>query len=201
MAATLNAQPRENAGKGAARKLRAAGKVPAVLYGHGDANVPITVDAHELEKLLAGISIENTVFSLAVEGGVTTDVLIREVQGDPVRPIILHVDFLQLHAGETLTLQVPLHLAGTPAGVRDAGGVLDHVLYEIEVECLPRDIPATVDVDVSGMGVGESIRVRDLNLPNVKILTDGDLAIASVLSPTVRGTDEAAEGAESEGEA
>ncbi|HEX8455369.1 MAG TPA: 50S ribosomal protein L25 [Longimicrobium sp.] len=185
MAATLNATARTGSGKGGARKLRATGKVPAVVYGHGDKNVPLALDRHELELLLHGISVENTVISLVTDGGAGKDVLIRDVQMHPYRPEVLHVDFIQLHAGEVIRMKIPVRLSGNPAGVRDEGAVLDQVIYDLEVECLPGNIPEAFEVDVSNLGVGESIRVHDVSFPDVRILADGDLPIASVVPPTV----------------
>jgi large subunit ribosomal protein L25 len=185
MAATLNATARTGSGKGGARKLRATGKVPAVVYGHGDKNVPLALDRHELELLLHAISVENTVISLVTDGGAGKDVLIRDVQMHPYRPEVLHVDFIQLHAGEVIRMKIPVRLSGNPAGVRDEGAVLDQVIYDLEVECLPGNIPEAFEVDVSNLGVGESVRVHDVSLPNVRILADGELPIASVVPPTV----------------
>jgi large subunit ribosomal protein L25 len=181
----LNATARTGSGKGGARKLRATGKVPAVVYGHGDKNVPLALDRHELELLLHGISVENTVISLVTDGGAGKDVLIRDVQMHPYRPEVLHVDFIQLHAGEVIRMKIPVRLSGNPAGVRDEGAVLDQVIYDLEVECLPGNIPEAFEVDVSNLGVGESIRVHDVSFPNVRILADGELPIASVVPPTV----------------
>jgi len=191
MAATLNATARTGSGKGGARKLRASGKVPAVVYGHGDKNVPLALDRHELELLLHAISVENTVISLVTDGGTGKDVLIRDVQMHPYRPEVLHVDFIQLHAGEVIRMKIPVRLSGNPAGVRDEGAVLDQVIYDLEVECLPGNIPEAFEVDVSNLGVGESVRVHDVSLPNVRILADGELPIASVVPPTVAPADDA----------
>jgi large subunit ribosomal protein L25 len=185
MAATLNATARTGSGKGGARKLRATGKVPAVVYGHGDKNIPLALDRHELELLLHAISVENTVVSLVMDGGAGKDVLIRDVQMHPYRPEVLHVDFIQLHAGEVMRMKIPVRLTGNPAGVRDSGGVLDQVLYDLEVECLPGNIPEAFEIDVSALEVGESVRVHDVSIPNVRVLADGDLPIASVVAPTV----------------
>lgn len=190
MANTLSASLRTEHGKGVARKLRAAGKVPANLYGHGDETRALSVDAHDLGKLLKGISVENTILALQIDGAPATDVLIREVQMDPVRPVILHVDFLQVHAGETLRLQIPVRVVGAPVGVVDKGGVLDQVVYELDVECFPRDIPESATVDVSGLDVGEAVHVSDISLPGVKVLNDPELVVASVVAPTVSRTEE-----------
>ena len=198
--ATLKADRREDAGKGVARKLRGTGRIPAVLYGHGDRTESLSLDAHELELLLHSINAENTIIGLDVDGS-RADVLIREIQKHPFKPEVLHVDFLLVHGDEVLRLQIPVRLTGTPVGVLEDGGVLDHVIYDLEVECLPRHIPEAAEVDISALHVGESVRVRDVSIPNVEILTDGDLAIASVLHPTVpveEPEEEAAEAPEPE---
>jgi len=189
--ATLKASRRDQAGKGAARKLRGTGRIPAVLYGHGDKNESLSLDAHELELLLNHIASGSTLISLDIDGR-RTDVLIRELQRHPYKPEVMHVDFLQVHGDETLTLSVPIRLTGTPRGVMDDGGVLDQVLYELEIECLPRDIPEAVEIDISKLGIGESLRVHDITFPNATILNDGDLPVASVLEPrTPQAGDEA----------
>lgn len=186
MNASLNAQSRTGSGKGSARKLRAAGRIPVVVYGHGDKNQTLSVDALELEKLLARISVENTLIEVAVEGGATTRALIREVQMHPFKPEVLHVDLLQVHADERIHLKIPLRLTGTPEGVRNGGGVMDQVLYDLDVECLPGDIPDALEFDVTELGVGESGRVHDVEAPEgVTILNDGELPVVSVLMPTV----------------
>ena len=182
--ATLKASRRDTGGKGAARKLRGTGQIPAVLYGHGDRTESLAVDAHDLELLLHHVNPENTLIGLDIDGS-RADVLIREIQRHPYRPEVLHVDFLLVHGDETLKLDVPVRLTGTPVGVLDEGGVLDQVLYELHVECLPRHIPEAAEVDISGLHVGDSVRVADISMPNVTILMDGDLPVASVLHPRV----------------
>jgi large subunit ribosomal protein L25 len=190
MTATLHAHERESNGKGGARKLRRTGKVPVIVYGHGEETRSLAVDALELEKLLHSISVENTLVSLALPGGGTADVLIRDLQTHPVKANVIHVDFLQIHANEAVKLQVPVRLVGTPVGVRDEGGVLDQEVHDLEVECLPGDIPEAAEVDVSGLHIGESLRVRDVSLPRVTILTDEDQAIVTVHQPKVHSLDE-----------
>jgi large subunit ribosomal protein L25 len=182
---TLHATRREGGGKGVARKLRGGGRVPAVLYGHGDRTESLAVDAHELELLLHHVNPENTLIGLEIDGGTRADVLIREIQRHPWRPEVQHVDFLLVHGDETLKLDIPVRLIGTPAGVRDEGGVLDQVLYDLHVECLPGNIPEAAEVDISGLAIGESVRVADISIPNVTILMDGELPVASVLAPRV----------------
>jgi large subunit ribosomal protein L25 len=183
-AATLKASRRDTAGKGNARKLRSTGQVPAVLYGHGDRTESLAVDAHDLELLLQHVNPENTLIGLDIDGS-RADVLVREIQRHPWRPEVLHVDFLLVHGDELLKLDVPVRLTGTPVGVLDEGGVLDQVLYELHVECLPGNIPEAAEVDISGLHVGDSVRVSDISMPNVTILMDGELAVASVLQPRV----------------
>lgn len=187
--ATLKASRRGTGGKGAARKLRGTGKVPAVLYGHGDRTESLAVDAHELELLLQHVNPENTLIGLDIDGS-RADVLVREIQRHPYRPEVLHVDFLLVHGDETLKLDIPVRLTGTPVGVLDEGGVLDQVLYELHVECLPRNIPDAAEVDISGLHVGDSARVGDVSIPNVTILMDAELSIASVLQPRVQEEEE-----------
>lgn len=193
MAAKLNAQLRDNTGKSAVRAIRRTGRVPAVVYGHGDETRPLTIDAVELEKLVSTISVENTLIDLRIEGGKTTSALIREVQYHPVKPRILHVDLYQVHAGEKIHLEVPIRIHGTPVGVREDGGVLQEVLREIHVECLPKDIPEAVDIDIVELRIGDTIHVSDVDLPNVKILNDPDLVICTVTAPTVADLPETTE--------
>lgn len=193
MPATLTARPRTERGKNAARKLRAAGQVPAVVYGHGEESHAVTVDAHELERLLASISVENTLIELRLEGRGTMQALIREVQHHPVRPEVLHLDLFHVHATETLHVEVPIRLSGNPVGVRDGGGVLAEVLRELSVECLPGDIPEAVEINIESLDVGETVHVRDVTLPKVRILNDPDLVIVGVSHPTAAALPEGPE--------
>lgn len=193
MAATLTARPREERGKSAARKLRAAGEVPAVVYGHGEENRALRVSAHELERLLAHISAENTLIDLQVEGAAKVPTLIREVQYHATKPGVLHVDFYVVHAGETLHVDVPVRYVGAPVGVRENGGILQEVLRDLAVECLPRDIPEGIEVDVAALDIGDSLHVSDLDVPNVKILNDPELVLCTVSAPRIGALDETSE--------
>jgi large subunit ribosomal protein L25 len=181
----LVAEPRDATGKGAARRLRAAGRIPAVVYGRGAESKAISVDPGALLKLLhdsgAGM---NTLIDLSVDG-TTQTVLVKELQRDPVRGRPLHTDFYLVELDKTVEVSVPIHLVGRAAGV-ELGGIVDHPLRELELECLPRAIPEGVEVDVSALEIGQSIHVRDLELPQgVSVLTDENLAVASVIAPTV----------------
>jgi len=181
---TITAERRTETGKGAARRLRMSGRVPAVIYGHGREPEPLWVWQKELERALSGIAAESTVIDLKI-GEETVKTLIREIQRHPIRPGFLHVDFYEIRAGERIRLQVPVHLVGTPEGVRTAGGVLDQVLREIEIEVLPQYIPERVEVDVTHLGVGKSLHVRDITIPNATILPPGDETLCTVVPPRV----------------
>ncbi|MEX0911911.1 MAG: 50S ribosomal protein L25 [Gemmatimonadota bacterium] len=192
--ATLEARPRETTGKGFARKLRQAGEIPAVAYGHGQESRPLAVNAHELEKLLGTINPENTIIELKVKGARRpVQALIREVQHHPSRPVILHVDFFQIKAGEKVHVDIPIRIHGSPIGVRESGGVLQEVLRELSVECLPKDIPAAVEINVDDLELGATIHVSDMKLPNATILNDPELVICAVSIPSVVDLPEPAE--------
>ena len=195
--AQLTATPRDKAGKGVARKLRQDGRVPAVIYGSAREPQPLSVSTRELERLLQHFAAGNTVIELALDGK-TSRTLIREIQRHPVKRRILHVDFQELVAGERVTVNVPVVLTGVPEGVRLGGGMLDQVLYELEVEADPSDIPAQIDVDVVGLQVGQSVHVRDIVLAGGVVATaDGALAVCTVQAPRVAEvTEEEAAGAE-----
>lgn len=181
---SLTAQRRAETGKGAARQLRSQGRIPAVIYGHGREPEALSVSAMDLDKALHGVSAESTVIDLAVDGaGVQT--LIREIQRHPTRMTITHVDFYEIHAGEKITLDIPLRLVGSPDGVRNAGGVLEQFLREIAVEVLPQDIPDHIDVDVTALGVAQSLHVADVSVPNAKVLSDPEQTICTVVPPRV----------------
>ena len=178
----LVASPRDKSGKGAARQLRFQKKVPAVIYGHGRPSQSLEVDAKALELALNGVEPASTIIELTLEGK-KARTLIREIQRHPVRPDIIHVDFYEIHADEKVTLKVPVHLVGTADGVRNAGGVMDQVTREVEIEVLPDHIPDRVELDVTSLIIGHSLHVRDLVIPNATILTQADLTIATVVPP------------------
>lgn len=179
---SITATPREAAGKGAARQTRFAGKVPAVIYGHGRPTQPLTLDAKALEMALSGIEPASTLFEVTVDGK-KTRALIREIQRHPIRPDVIHVDFYEIHADEKVRLKVPVHLVGTPDGVRNGGGVLDQVMREVEIEVLPEHIPERVELDVSGLLIGHSVHVSNLSIPNATILVAPELTLATVVPP------------------
>ena len=199
--ATLGARTRAETGKSNNRKLRASGRIPAVLYGHGEETRPVSIDAHELELLFSRIHVESTLIDVAIEGDrAPVKALVREVQRHAVRDAVTHVDFYIIHAGETLTVDVPLRIQGTAPGVR-IGGLLQQTLDTVEVRCLPDQIPEQIDVDISVLEIGDSIHVRDLAVPEgVEVLVDGDRTVCSVVPPTVTAETAAVEAATGEPE-
>ena len=198
--ANLNATPRAETGKGAARKLRRAQRIPGVVYGHRREPQSLAIDTRELERLLEQVAPETTVVELQIDGR-TTRTLIREIQRHPFKREILHVDFQELVAGELITVDVPIVLVGSPEGVR-AGGTLDMVLREITVEVDPSNIPNHVDLDVTALGLNDSLHVRDLKVAEgVTILDDMDATICVVLPPRVEAEAPAAEAASEGAEA
>lgn len=180
---TIDAQKRTESGKSAARQLRRDGSIPAVLYGHGREPESLSIALADFERTLASVH-GTTVIKLKV-GNKTSSALIQEVQRHPSRPQILHVDFLEVHKGEKLTVRPPIVLVGSPEGVRNQGGVLDQILRELEIRVLPKDLPDHIEVDVTKLTVGHSIHVRDINVPEADILTDRNTTICTVVAPRV----------------
>jgi large subunit ribosomal protein L25 len=182
--ANLQVATRSNTGKGAARSLRREGKVPGVIYGHNRQAEALAIDSGALNKMLIGISAGTTVLDVVVDGRPAVKALIREIQRDSVRPAeILHLDLYEVRADETVTLAVPIHLVGVPDGVRNFGGVLDHVLRELEIEVLPADIPEHVELDVTALTIGHSLFVRDVRIEKAEILNDPDTPVCTVVAP------------------
>ena len=179
----LDAKKRSESGKSAARQLRREGNVPAVLYGHGGDAEPLTISKLDLDKALAAVS-GTTVIKIKI-GTKTSRALIQEIQRHPTRAQILHVDFLEVHKGEKLTVRTPIRLVGSPDGVRNQGGVLDQILRELEIRVLPKDLPDHIEVDVTVLTVGQSIHVREIEVANAEILVDLDATVCSVIAPRV----------------
>jgi large subunit ribosomal protein L25 len=181
---SLQVATRSGTGKGAARSLRRAGKVPGVIYGHNRQPEALAVDSGALNKMLIGISAGTTVLDVVVDQRPAVKALIREIQRDSVRPTeILHLDLYEVRADEKITLEVPIHLVGIPDGVRNFGGVLDHVLRELEIEVLPADIPEHVELDVTALTIGHSLFVRDVKIEKAEILNDPDTPVCTVVAP------------------
>jgi large subunit ribosomal protein L25 len=181
--ATLSAEVRTDRGKGVARKLRAAGRVPGVVYGHGREPQSLSLVARDLDKLLSQIAAGSTVIELTL-GRATTKTLIREIQRHPFKKQVLHIDFMELVAGEKVIVDIPLVFVGIPEGVRLSGALLEQIVHSIEVNVDPSNIPNHIDVDVTNLAMGHSLHVRDLILPpGLEVLTDEDTTICAVIAP------------------
>lgn len=190
-ASALPAYPRETIGK-ASRRLASVGQIPAVLYGPGHEATSIALDRHSFEIFMAHHAAGSTVVDLSIEGTKKPiSAMIREVQHSPVKGQIIHVDFLEVSMNKSVHAVVTLHLVNDPAGVK-AGGILTTSLHEVNVEAKPGDLPETIDVDVSGLGMGDALHVGDIVAPKGVTITDDPQAIvASVTVP--RGAAEEAE--------
>ncbi|WP_420614596.1 50S ribosomal protein L25/general stress protein Ctc [Candidatus Palauibacter sp.] len=187
--AKLTARTRTTSGKGAARQLRRSGQLPAVVYGRRDETESLALDIHELSRLLSKIHAATTVIDLEVDGGEPRPVLIREIQRHPYRPQLLHVDFFEIRADVKIRVPVPVHLVETPAGV-EMGGMLQFLRHELEVECLPNEIPSGFEVDVSALEIGDSLHVSDVDAGGVEILEDETVTICTVVPPALEEEEE-----------
>ena len=174
---------RERSGKGPARQARLAGRIPGILYGHGQAALSVAVETRDFINAMRQIEGGNMIVSLKLESGERT-ALVREVQRDPLSHEILHLDFQEVSLTEKVRVEVNVHLVGAPKGVKE-GGILEAITRQVEVECLATAIPGSLDVDVSDLAIGDSVHVRDLQAEGVTVLTDPDQTIATVVPPTV----------------
>jgi len=198
MDATLEAVKREGRGKNEANRLRASGKIPAVVYGSRAEGkvaegVPVSVDPKQVLRILHSESGANTLITLRVEGNSEARVMVKEYQLDPITHQLLHADFYQLALDKAITVTVPVTLKGEPKGVKQQGGLLDFVTREIQVQCLPTEIPEHIDIDVSEMMLNQSIRVRDLAQDSKwKAVTPPDTMIVHVVMPKAEESAQAA---------
>jgi large subunit ribosomal protein L25 len=176
------ATPREGKfNKNAARRVRVAGKIPAVVYGAGKEAVAVTVDPKVIIKILHSDSGHNTIFDLNVEGASLVKAMIVDWQNEPIKGKLLHIDLKRIAMDKAMRVSVPIVLVGVPVGVKTEGGVLEHVLREVEIECLPGDIPSHLDVDVSNLAMNGSIHISDLpHSGSIKFLGEEDATVAHV---------------------
>jgi large subunit ribosomal protein L25 len=181
----IQGRVRPATGKGPARQARRDGLIPGVMYGAGETPQALTVPRRDFELALKTHAGGNVIVALSLDAGAEQTALIREIQRDPISHDILHLDFHHISLTEKVTVEVNVHLTGVADGVKNGGGILEHITRAIEIECLPTQIPPSIDVDVSSLGIGDSIHVRDLSVPNAEILSDGDSTIATVVPPTV----------------
>src|SRR6266516_994770 len=182
METKLRAERRDGVGKGAARKLRAAGRVPAVLYGQGKDSIPISIDARELLRMFHQAASANVLVDLQVDGETHLTIAL-EVQRDHIRGRFMHVDFLTVRRDEKITVNVQVVEVGDAPGIK-AGGVIEHHLREVHVESLPQDVPENLEADISKLEIGDMLHVSDLAAPKgVTILTNLEEAVLSVITP------------------
>lgn len=184
----LTAQSRKATGKGAARTLRRQALIPAVFYGPEVDPVHLSLEYRDLEKLIKTGAGENVIIDLAIETGDSTlshRAMLKEIQMDPVKRTILHVDLYEISMDKKIEVEVPITLTGTAKGVSDEGGILQQVSRTLEISCLPDNIPDSFELDVSELNIGDSLHVSDLKIPEgIEVLVEGELTIATVVPPT-----------------
>ncbi|HRJ22222.1 MAG: 50S ribosomal protein L25 [Bryobacteraceae bacterium] len=195
---TITAEPRASRGKNEARRLRVDQKIPAVLYGAGGDPVAVTVSPKEVNKILFSASGHNTIFNVEVTGQETSPVLVVDWQHDPVKGNLLHIDLMRVDLSKRLKVKIPIHTTGEARGVKQQGGLYQLVNREIEVECLPDDIPESFTVDITPLLIGDAIRAKDIPLTgSMTLLSRPELVLSHVIA--VRGsTTEAAGEAEAQ---
>jgi large subunit ribosomal protein L25 len=200
----LTAEIREGVGKEKAKKLRSKGLIPAIFYGPRSQTIPLVIDSKELAKVLQTEAGENVLIDLDIRKGAQSDrkvVMVKDIQIDPLQMIALHTDFYEVAMDEMVTVEVPVHLVGKPEGTK-VGGILDQIRRVIQIQCLPGNIPKSIDVDVSALKIGDSIHVQDIQVEKAKIISETNFTIATVVPPVVEekvveaAVPEAAEGAE-----
>ena len=199
MAQVLNveADPREDFGKNASRRLRHAGRIPAVVYGGGGPAIPVTIDPKKIMEILQSEFGHNALFTLDIRGKAPARVMLREWQVDPIHGDLLHVDMVRVARDAMLKVKVPIHVTGEAKGVKVQGGIFEFVLREVEVECLPDDIPDHIAIDVTELTIGRNLRVADLPLgERVKALTDANRVVAHVVALKAEEEKPAAEAVE-----
>lgn len=200
MSVTVSAKMRETRGKNEARRLRAAGLVPAVVYGSNQPSLALSVDPKQVVKILHSSSGHNTIFDVRIEGGETTPVMLVDWQFDPVKGSLLHADLKRIDLSKRLRVSVPVQTEGEPVGVKTQGGLLEIVNREIEIECLPADIPEHFTVNVADLAIGQARRAAEIALSgSMRLVSHGDAVIAHVVA--LRAEAEAAPAAAAEGEA
>lgn len=190
----LSAASRSDRGKGVARKLRAAGRTPGVIYGHAREPRSLSLNTHEFELLLEKIAYKTTVFELDIDGA-KSNALIREIQRHPYKKEILHIDFQELVAGEKVTVRVPIAYIGSSVGVKE-GGIIDQIMHEFSIRVDPMSIPSKIEVDITPLAIGRSLHVGDIKMPEgVEVLDDEEATICACAAPKEEKAAEPVEGA------
>lgn len=184
----LNARTRQRTGKGAARKLRRSNQIPAIFYGPSRGPIMLAMDYPELERIMKQFAGENIILDLAVHSDGETQTwsaILKDLQMDPIKDTYLHADFYEISMDKEITVDITIHLVGTPEGVEE-GGILQHVRREVSVSCLPDKLVDALEVDVSALKIGESVHIRDIKFPEgMTLLEEDHLTVAVVAAPTV----------------
>jgi large subunit ribosomal protein L25 len=180
---TIVAEPRSTRGKNEARRTRAAGATPAVLYGVNETNVAVAVSPKEIGRILHSKTGHNTIFNLSVTGGENTPVMIVDWLLDPIKDNLLHVDFKRIDLTKRIAVKVPVHTIGEPQGVKLQGGLHELITREVEIECLPDDIPEFLSIETGQLMIGQSVRASDVPLTgSMKLLSQADSVISHVVA-------------------
>jgi large subunit ribosomal protein L25 len=199
----VTAESRTESGKNANRRLRIKGFIPGVLYGAKKEALPVSVSPKDIGTVLKSASGENTLFDLELKGS-RRKVILKEFQREPLKGKLLHVDFYEVALDKRIEVKVHIEILGVPVGVKTQGGILDFVTRELEIECLPTEIPEKISVDVTGLELGKHLRVSDLQIPdNVTVLTEPGVVVVHVVAPRaeeVVAAVEAVAGADAAGE-
>ena len=200
MTLVIKAEIRKEVGKNAAGRLRRQGLIPAILYGGGTASQPLTLKKKDILEILKSQTGENTIFRVTMDSQ-EKDVMLKDIQINPVTDELTHVDLIEISMDKPVRVAVPVELVGEPVGVKVEGGVADFLLRELEVECLPREIPESIKIDISNLHIHQSIKVQNLDLPaGVKVYADPNAAIVVISSVAQEAapapTEEVIEGAE-----
>lgn len=177
----LSAAVRKKSGKEFAKSLRRDGKIPGIFYIKGEDSVPLTLEAKDIAVILAS---KPALISLELDDGTTREAVIRQIQRDPITAFVTHLDLMGIKRGVKITVTVPVHLEGTPIGIK-LGGIVETISRDLDIECLPKDIPDSLVVDISNMDIGDSLHISDLEYENIKILNRGDVPILNVILPKV----------------
>lgn len=189
----LNVRIREAKGRGSSRRLRKAGEIPAVVYGRSGTN-PLAINQKDFSALWRSLDGGASLIEISDDQGNTRLTTVKDMQMDPIKDTILHIDFGEVYEGETMSATIQLHTTGKPKGVVDDGGILEITLHELEIECFPRNLPDFLEVDVSALEIGDSVQVSDIQLPEgVEIMEDDDTVVATVAAPISEEELEAAE--------
>ena len=192
---TINAEPRETRGKNEARRLRVKGMAPGILYGASGLSVALAVNPKEVSKILRSSTGHNTIFTLSLQGGEATPAMIVDWQSDPVKDVLLHVDLKRIDLSKRIIVKVRVQTTGEPQGVKIQGGLLEVITREVEIECLPNEIPDSFTVDVSQLMIGQNLRASDIPLTgSMKLISSPDQVIAHVV--TMKAEEEPAAAAE-----